>query len=133
MMHVKRKKSIVKGRLTKAMIESTLLTEIAWEACNQVGGIYTVLRSKVPTMIEKFGDNYCLVGPYVHPNLTTEFEEIKEIEGPFSKAASKMREMGFEAHYGKWLITGRPKIVLLDPQCVFDKLGEIKYQLWENQ
>ena len=132
MMHVKRKKSIVKGRLTKAMIESTLLTEIAWEACNQVGGIYTVLRSKVPTMIEKFGDNYCLVGPYVHPNLTTEFEEIKEIEGPFSKAASKMREMGFEAHYGKWLITGRPKIVLLDPQCVFDKLGEIKYQLWEN-
>lgn len=132
MIHVKRNKSTVKGRLTKNMIESTLLTEIAWEACNQVGGIYTVLRSKVPTMIEKFGDNYCLVGPYVNPNLTTEFEEIKDIEGPFSKAVSKMREMGFEAHYGKWLITGRPKIVLLNPFSVFDRLGEIKYQLWEH-
>ncbi|MCK5702448.1 MAG: glycosyltransferase [Cyclobacteriaceae bacterium] len=114
------------------MIENTLLTEIAWEACNQVGGIYTVLRSKVPTMIEKFGDNYCLVGPYVHAYVTTEFEEIKDIEGPFSKAAAKMREMGFEAHFGKWLVTGRPKIVLLNPHSVFDKLGELKYQLWEH-
>ncbi len=132
MMHVKRNRSTVKGRLTKKMIENTLLTEIAWEACNQVGGIYTVLRSKVPTMIEKFGDNYCLVGPYVHAYVTTEFEEIKDIEGPFSKAAAKMREMGFEAHFGKWLVTGRPKIVLLNPHSVFDKLGELKYQLWEH-
>ena len=131
-MHVKRNRSTVKGRLTKKMIENTLLTEIAWEACNQVGGIYTVLRSKVPTMIEKFGDNYCLVGPYVHAYVTTEFEEIKDIEGPFSKAAAKMREMGFEAHFGKWLVTGRPKIVLLNPHSVFDKLGELKYQLWEH-
>jgi len=132
MMHIKRSKPQIKGRLTKSIIENTLLTEIAWEACNQVGGIYTVLRSKVPTMKEKFGENYCLVGPYVHANVATEFEEIKESEGPFSRAAAKMREMGYEAHYGKWLVTGRPKIVLLNPFCVFDRLGEIKYQLWEH-
>lgn len=131
-MHVKRNKSAIKGRLTKKIIESTLLTEIAYEACNQEGGIYTVLRSKVPTMVNKFGDNYCLIGPYVNPNVSTEFEEIKEIEGPFSKAAAKMREMGFEVHYGKWLVTGRPKIVLLNPFCVFDKLDEIKHTLWEH-
>ena len=132
MMHIKRNRSTIKGRLTKKLIESTLLTECAWEACNQVGGIYTVLRSKVPTMVEKFGDNYCLVGPYIHANVATEFEEIKEIVGPFSRAAAKMREMGFDVHYGKWLVTGRPKIVLLDPHCVFDRLGDIKYQLWEH-
>ncbi len=114
------------------MIESTLLTEIAWEACNQVGGIYTVLRSKVPTMVKKFGDNYCLVGPYIKANVSTEFEELENIEGPFSKAVSEMKKMGFKAHYGKWLVTGRPKIVLLDPTSVDDKLGEIKHQLWEN-
>ena len=132
MMNIKRNKSTIKGRLTKKMIESTLLTEIAWEACNQVGGIYTVLRSKVPTMVKKFGDNYCLLGPYVNANVSTEFEEIKNIEGPFSKAASKMREMGFDVHYGKWLVTGRPKIVLLNPYSVFERLEEIKYQLWEH-
>ena len=132
MMHIKRNRSTIKGRLTKKLIESTLLTECAWEACNQVGGIYTVLRSKVPTMVGKFGDNYCLVGPYIHTNVATEFEEIKEIVGPFSRAAAKMREMGFDVHYGKWLVTGRPKIVLLNPHCVFDRLGDIKYQLWEH-
>lgn len=114
------------------MIENTLLTEIAWEACNQVGGIYTVLRSKAPTMVHKFGGNYCLIGPYIDVNVATEFEEIKDIDDPFSKAVNKMREKGFEAYYGKWLVTGRPKIVLLNPNCVFDKLGDIKYELWEH-
>ena len=27
-----------------------LLCEVSWEACQQVGGIYTVIRSKAPTM-----------------------------------------------------------------------------------
>ncbi len=132
MLHEKTNRPEIKGRFTNKIVESTLLTEIAWEACNQVGGIYTVLRSKVPTMVEKFGGNYCLLGPYVNANVSTEFEEIKEIEGPFSKAAAKMREMGYEVHYGKWLVTGRPKIVLVNPYSVFDKLADIKYLLWEH-
>ncbi len=132
MKHIKRNKSTIKGRLTKKIIENTLIAEIAWEACNQVGGIYTVLRSKVPTMIDKFEGNYCLVGPYFQSNVATEFEEIKEIVGPFSKAAFKMREMGYDVHFGKWLITGRPKIILLNPFSVFNRLGDIKYQLWEH-
>ncbi len=132
MINSKRNKPKIKGRLTKKIIEQTLLTEIAWEACNQVGGIYTVLRSKVPTMVDSFGDNYCLIGPYVHANVTTEFEEVSVLNGPFAKAAAQMREMGFDVHYGKWLVTGRPNILLVNPYSVFDRLGEIKYQLWEH-
>jgi glycogen(starch) synthase len=132
MLQIKRSKSSIKGRLTKKIVGNTFLTEIAWEACNQVGGIYTVLRSKVPTMVEKFGENYCLIGPYMHHNVATEFEETKDPQDPFYKAVLKMREMGFEAYYGKWLVTGRPKIVLLNPFSVFDKLGDIKYSLWEH-
>jgi len=132
MLHIKRKKSSIKGRLTKKIIDSTLVTEIAWEACNQVGGIYTVLRSKAPTMVDKFDDNYCLIGPYMQHNVATEFEEVKDQQDPFSKAVAKMREMGYEAYYGRWLVTGRPKIVLLNPFSVFNKLGDIKYSLWEH-
>lgn len=132
MLQIKRSKSSIKGKLTKKIIENTLVIELSWEACNQVGGIYTVLRSKVPTMVNKFGGNYCLVGPYIPQAVTTEFEEIKEVSDPFSKAVAKMREMGFEAYYGKWLVTGRPKIVLLNPLSVFNRLGEIKYGLWER-
>jgi len=41
-----------------------MLMEIAWEVANQIGGIYTVLRSKVPSMISRWGTRYCLVGPF---------------------------------------------------------------------
>ncbi|MFM9074430.1 MAG: hypothetical protein ACKORJ_02520, partial [Bacteroidota bacterium] len=32
-----------------------LLLEVAWEVCNQVGGIYTVIRSKAPAMMSNWG------------------------------------------------------------------------------
>ena len=50
--------------------QDCLLIETAWEVCNQVGGIYTVIRSKVPRMSEKWGGKYCLLGPNVHPNVS---------------------------------------------------------------
>lgn len=128
-----KKKHLVKGRLTKKIAETTLLTEVSWEACNQVGGIYTVLRSKVTSIIERMGNNYCLVGPYIENNVATEFEEAdKSVNDVFAKTIQKMREMGYDVHYGKWLVTGRPNIVLLNPFCVYDKLGEIKYNYWEH-
>ena len=49
-----------------------LLTEIAWEAMNPVGGIYTVLRSKLPTMMERWGRRYCVIGPYMAENAAVE-------------------------------------------------------------
>ena len=35
--------------------KKALLFEVAWEVCNQVGGIYTVIRSKVPAMVDQWG------------------------------------------------------------------------------
>lgn len=118
--------------LPKHLIQKTLLVEVSWEACNQVGGIYTVLRSKAPSVTKKFGDNYCLVGPYMHHNVATEFEEIADFEHPIAKAVQKMKELGFDVKFGKWLVTGRPNIVLINPFSVFDKLGELKYLIWEH-
>src|SRR5881398_2147379 len=52
-----------------------LLFEIAWEVCWQLGGIYTVLRTKAAAMIERWGDRYCLIGPYNPQTAPVEFEE----------------------------------------------------------
>ncbi|MEL6634054.1 MAG: glycogen/starch synthase [Bacteroidota bacterium] len=112
--------------------KDSLLVEVAWEVANQVGGIYTVIRSKVPSMLEKWDNRYCLLGPYVHHNVSAIFEEAEAPNDPFGRAVRKMREMGFEVHYGKWLTAGRPRTVLLNPYSVFDRLGEIKYLLWEH-
>jgi len=108
------------------------LLEIAWEVCNQVGGIYTVIRSKVPSMIEKWGDNYCLIGPYFGHKASAEFEEIENYDDFFGQAVKKLRDAGIDAHYGYWLVSGRPKVILLNPLSIYNRLGAIKYELWEH-
>src|SRR5690348_16297749 len=101
------------------------LLEVAWEVCNQVGGIYTVIRSKVPSMIEKWGDDYCLIGPYFPNKASAEFEEIQSYDDPFGQAVKRMKDAGYDVHYGHWLVSGRPKVVLLNPFNVYNRLGDI--------
>lgn len=112
--------------------KDSLVLEIAWEVVNQVGGIYTVLRSKAPTLSEALGDNYCLVGPYVERSAASEFEPIEDNTSPFATAVGLLRDQGVEAYYGRWLVTGRPQVVLINPSSAFHRLSEIKYYLYEN-
>ncbi|MEH0155061.1 glycosyltransferase [Limibacter armeniacum] len=115
-------------------VSKTLLLEIAWEVCNQVGGIHTVIRSKVPTAISRWGhENYCLIGPYIHGNVAAVFEPISDDGNDLvSKAVKAMRGMGYEVHYGYWLVAGRPKVVLFNPWNEAWKLVECKKDLWER-
>jgi glycogen(starch) synthase len=113
--------------------ENTFLFEIAWEVCNQVGGIYTVIRSKVPSVIEKWGhENYCLVGPYFAEQAAAHFDAATDFSTPIGKAVLKLQERGFDVHYGQWIVSGRPNVVLFNPYSVYDKLGEIKHYLWKD-
>lgn len=116
----------------KANTQNALLVEVAYEVCNQVGGIYTVIRSKVPSMLETWDDRYCLLGPYVHPSVGAEFEPAEDHSDIFGRTVVRLRELGIEAHYGRWLVTGNPRVVLLNPYSVYHRLPEIKYLLWEH-
>ncbi|WP_020605729.1 glycosyltransferase [Spirosoma spitsbergense] len=111
-----------------------LLLEIAWEVCNQVGGIYTVIRSKVPAMVEKWDDNYVALGPYFPQRSAAEFEPIVELdETEIGQTVRKMRQLGYGVEYGYWLVTGRPRVVLFDINSIStDQLNQIKTQLWIN-
>lgn len=113
--------------------ENTFLFEIAWEVCNQVGGIYTVIRSKVPSVIKKWEhENYCLVGPYFAEQAAAHFDPATDFSTPIGKAVLKLQERGFDVHYGQWIVSGRPNVVLFNPYSVYDKLNEIKHYLWED-
>lgn len=112
--------------------DDSLLVECAWEVCNQLGGIYTVIRSKAPAMIDRWGENYCLIGPTVHPSVEAFFEPATDYSDPFGKAVVAMKERGFDVYYGNWLISGKPKVVLFNPFSLYDKLGDIKYELWND-
>jgi len=112
---------------------NTYLFEIAWEVCNQVGGIYTVIRSKVPSVMEKWGkDNYFLIGPYFEDQAAAHFDPATDYSTPVGKAVLKMQERGFDVHYGQWIVSGRPHVVLFNPYSVYDKLGEIKHFVWQD-
>ncbi|GAB4187929.1 MAG: hypothetical protein Kow00105_02630 [Phycisphaeraceae bacterium] len=108
-----------------------MLLEIAWEVCNQVGGIYTVLRSKVPSMVSRWGSRYCLVGPYNPGTAEVEFEPAPLV-GAIGQAVKQLQEMGYNAHYGRWLVSGRPHVVLLDTSSVSGILHEIKHRAWAD-
>ncbi|MEO5599815.1 MAG: glycosyltransferase [Cyclobacteriaceae bacterium] len=115
------------------VLPETYLVEVAWEVCNQVGGIYTVIRSKVPAVMEHWAGRYCLVGPYVNKNINAELEFLDDAQDIFGQAAATLRKRGYHVHYAEWLVTGKPRVVLLNPNIIeAQALEVIKNLLWKN-
>mgnify|MGYP006184029757 CR=1 FL=1 len=123
----------IQNPLQSATQKQKILIEIAWETCNQVGGIYTVIRTKVPSMVEKWGDDYFLLGPYFPQTASAEFEPIHDLDDSvLGKTVQKMRSMGYGVHYGYWLVTGKPRIVLFDFWSIYNNINALKSGLWER-
>lgn len=112
--------------MSASLYNNNFLVESSWEVCNQLGGIYTVIRSKIPATVDKWGSNYCLLGPMVGNEVNVEFDPIDETNTPLGQAVARMREMGYEVKYGHWLVTGRPLTVLLNPENAHNRLEAIK-------
>ena len=111
--------------------EPPLLFEIGWEVCWQLGGIYTVLRTKAVSMLQAWGDRYTLIGPYNPATAALEFEEMPA-SGIVAQALDRLREHGIPCHYGRWMIPGRPRVILLDYRGRFRNLDADKYLLWAD-
>ncbi|CAO1399522.1 unnamed protein product [Diamesa hyperborea] len=116
-----------------ANIENRWTFEIAWEAANKVGGIYTVIRSKAFVSTEELGDQYCLMGPYKEECARTEVEEFEfPNNSPFAAAVNALRSFGYKVHCGRWLVDGNPQIILFDIGSGAWKLDEFRQELWET-
>ena len=110
---------------------SSLLFEFAWEVCNQIGGIYTVMKTKAPSMVERWDKNYIMVGPYNQHTSALEFEK-SDVPEWLSPALQRLASKGIHCHFGHWLIDGHPQALLLDYQACYNWLGETKYFLWND-
>ncbi|MBC6426642.1 MAG: glycogen synthase [Ekhidna sp.] len=113
-------------------VQKRYLVETAWEVCNQVGGIYTVIRSKVPAAKDQWDKAYTLLGPYLDESTVTDVELLPPDDSLAGKAVKRMQEMGYHIHFGTWLVSGRPTVVLLDIHAVMHKLGDIKYFYYQS-
>jgi len=109
----------------KSIYEPYLL-ESAWEVCNRVGGIYTVIQTKALFITKRFGDKYCLTGPILEEKPSVEFEPSDNYTSPWGRAVKSMRKAGYKVEYGHWLIDGKPKVVLFPISQVLPKLQSIK-------
>ena len=108
-----------------------LLLEVAWEVCNQVGGIFQVLRSKVPSMVERWGERYCLIGPWEPAKAALEFEETTPT-GVIGRAVQALRAEGLHVHHGRWLVAGRPRVLLIEHWQGVERLDGVKFRLWND-
>ena len=121
----------------EALFPDSLLIEVAWEVCNQVGGIYTVIRSKVPATVPAWGGRYCLLGPYFPQQAQGEFESYDDdqllgMNDPYARAVRELRAQGVDICLGVWLVTGRPRTVLINPFQKYDQLATLKSDLWRD-
>ncbi|MEM9754122.1 MAG: hypothetical protein AAF916_12175, partial [Planctomycetota bacterium] len=99
------------------------LFEVGWEVCWQLGGIYTVLRTKALAMTRRWGDRYALVGPYNPATAHGEFEQ-RPAEGWLGDALEELRGDGINVLHGLWLVNGRPRTLLVDHRAVMHRLPE---------
>jgi glycogen(starch) synthase len=113
------------------VVQPPLLFEIAWEVCWQLGGIYTVLKTKAPAMLERWGDRYCLIGPYNPQTAPLEFEE-QPAYGALRETQQRMKDAGINCYFGRWLIPGRPRVILLDHRGRYSSLDADKYVIWND-
>ena len=111
-------------------MEPDQVFEISYEICNKVGGIYTVLKSKAINMVEHYGDRYCAIGFFDAEKSPVEFDS-KEIPGSMKDIFSEMEKTGIKCYFGTWLISGKPKTILIDPSGFTGERDRIKTDLWK--
>ena len=94
--------------------------ETSWEICNKIGGIYTVISTKAKTIVDKFNDNYILIGPDVWKE-TTGNPDFIEDASLFADWKAKVWEEGLKVRTGRWNIEGKPIVILVDFTPLFKK------------
>ena len=109
--------------------KAEILFEVSWEVCNKVGGIYTVVSSKI-VPINSFIKSYYLIGPYFRDKCFGEFQ--RETPPAFLvNVFEKLKSSGIVCQFGKWMIDGEPHTILVEYENFSKNNNEIKAKLWE--
>ncbi len=83
-------------------------------------------------MIDVWSDRYCLIGPYNPATAAVEFEE-QPTYGSIRDTIQRLRdEVGLTCHFGRWLIPGRPRVILIDYRSRFPNLHVDKFLMYQD-
>lgn len=118
--------------------QETFLVEVAWEVCNPIGGIYTVLSTHAKQLGKQLGDRLCFVGPDIQRIYCPDKENSYFTEQPTSLDAWRERlEQGgapalFKVRTGRWNVPGSPLAILVDFRDYYARQDSIFAQMWED-
>jgi len=112
-------------------MKTKYIFETAWEVCNKIGGIHTVLASKAPAIQPEYGDNYFFIGPdvWMETSKNPEFTEDKSL---FTDWTAHAQSEGINFRIGRWNIKGNPIAILIDFKPYFNKKDQIFGSWWET-
>ena len=104
--------------------------EISWEVCNMVGGIHTVLASRVREVQERHGeDGYIAIGPDVPRTDGVAPEFRPDIWD--RKLAESLQDHEVGVEMGRWLVPGEPRCLLINQSRLYERKDEILGRYWE--
>ncbi|KAL1974935.1 hypothetical protein VTN31DRAFT_5139 [Thermomyces dupontii] len=111
-------------------IYNHILFEVSTEVAHRVGGIYSVLKSKAPVTTAEYGERYTLIGPLNRASAAAEVETLTPTNPALVETISSMKDRGIDMIYGRWLIEGAPRVLLIDTGTGYRFLNEWKGDLW---
>ena len=112
------------------MTEFAALYEVSWEVCHKVGGIHTVVATKARSMVERHGDGYLAVGPWLLSEGNA--EKVLDAEPAFDAFAEGCRAAGVPVRVGRWCIPGRPRVVLVEFSGLYARKDQILEAAWKE-
>ena len=116
-----------------------------------MGGIYSVIKSKAPVTTAEYGDKYTLIGPLNRASVrqdgmtlslsiavmlmnsrqaAVEVEPLTPTNPELATTIANMQKRGIRIVYGRWLIEGAPRVLLIDTKTGYQWLDEWKADLW---
>ncbi len=113
-------------------IKPDFLFETSWEVCNKVGGIYTVITSKMPTFYQKYGDNMAFIGPDLLKDNTTKHPLFVEDKKRYIEWRKNAETEGLRIRIGHWEVAHKPLAILVDFSDFISQKDMIFTKFWEK-
>lgn len=111
-------------------ITPDFIFETSWEVCNKIGGIYTVMSTKLAVLQKNMGDNVVYIGPDFDNG--TDNPDFKQDDDIFKEWKESALNLEIPMRIGRWNIAGAPKTILVDFEVLYARKNEILTKLWEN-
>jgi phosphorylase/glycogen(starch) synthase len=110
--------------------EPAALFEVSWEVGHKVGGVHTVVATKARSLVERFGDAYVAVGPWLLSEGNA--EKVLDPDPKFDAFCDACRAAGVPVRAGRWRIPGAPRALLVEFTGLYARKDQILEALWRT-